>query len=242
MRKVTIVIMLCLLSGMAGLTAQNLSQQAHKYTGRYTKPYSLNYLLYQPEQYIKDKGGEWPLLVFLHGSGERGADLEKVKVHGPPMLIAGGRQFPFFVLSPQCPEGQDWDAEALHTLIGYIVDNYPIDEKRVYLTGLSMGGKGVWDLAFAHPDDYAAIVPVCGRVDRNYADRAAELGDMAVWVFHGAMDDVVPIAPAARMVNKLQEAGNKAKFTIYPEAGHDSWTDTYNNPLLYEWLLEQKCK
>lgn len=220
--------------------AQEDPQMKLTASGETVKSFTFNYLLYQPEDYGVDGNIQWPLLVFLHGSGERGDNPEKVKVHGPPMLISMGKQFPFFVLSPQCPEGQDWDVEALHALIGQVVSSYGIDERRVYVTGLSMGGGGTWDLAFAHPDYYAAIAPVCGPVNRNHRERAGTLKDLAIWAFHGAMDNVVPLAPAAILVNELHQAGNQAEFTIYPDANHNSWTRTYNNPLLYEWLLKQK--
>lgn len=231
---------LLFIAGFLITSAQDDPQEALKFSGETVKKFTLDYLLYQPEGYNANGSIQWPLLVFLHGSGERGSDLERVKMHGPPMLIAMGEKFPFVVLSPQCPAGTDWDAETLHSLIQQIVSTYKIDERRVYVTGLSMGGRGTWDLAFAYPDYYAAIAPVCGPVDRNYEERAAELKGMPVWVFHGAMDDVVPIAPAAILVNELHKAGNQAKFTIYPDANHNSWTETYSNPKLYEWLLQQK--
>ncbi|MDY0344637.1 MAG: prolyl oligopeptidase family serine peptidase [Lentimicrobium sp.] len=231
---------LVIFAGFLRATAQDDPQKALKFSGEVVKTFTIDYLLYQPKGNNVDGNTQWPLLVFLHGSGERGGDLEKVKVHGPPMLISMGEKFPFFVLSPQCPEGIDWDTESLHALIRQVVSTYNIDERRVYVTGLSMGGRGTWDLAFAHPDYYAAIAPVCGPVDRNYGERASELKEMAIWVFHGAMDNVVPIAPAAMLVNELHKAGSQAKFTIYPDANHNSWTETYNNPQLYEWLLKQK--
>lgn len=202
----------------------------------------MDYLLYLPENFDAEPEANWPLLVFLHGSGERGNDLEKVKVHGPPRLIAEGKSFPFIVLSPQCPDHVDWDTETLYALIKHIVSRYRVDEKRVYLTGLSMGGWATWDLAMAYPGYFAAIAPVCGHVNRNYPARVEEIKHLPVWAFHGAMDDVVPITSAARMIKLLQDNGSPARFTIYPDANHDSWTETYNNPALYEWFLQQKLK
>lgn len=224
------------------IRGQGINQHENNFSGEVTTAFSMDYLLYLPEGYETEESVDWPLLVFLHGSGERGNNLEKVKVHGPPKLISRGEKLPFVVLSPQCMDGYDWNAEELHVLIKSVADAYNIDEKRIYVTGLSMGGSGSWDLAMAHPDYYAAIVPVCGRVDRNYAQRAAELQDMPIWVFHGAMDDVVPVSTAAIMVNELHKLGNPVKFTIYPDANHDSWTETYSNPEVYKWLLDQKRK
>jgi predicted peptidase len=112
-----------------------------------------------------------------------------------------------------------------------------VDPDRVYLTGLSMGGYGTWSLAAAHPERFAAIVPICGG--GNPAD-AAKLASLPVWVFHGAKDPTVPLERSKEMVEAIKSAGGNPRFTIYPEAGHDSWTETYNNPELYQWLLEQK--
>lgn len=212
-------------------------QEKGSFSGTVQRSVSSDYLLYFPEGYNDQASGSWPLLVFLHGSGERGTDIEKVKVHGPPKLISQGRKFPFLVLSPQCRDSVDWDTETLFALISHIAGKYRIDHRRIYLTGLSMGGWATWDLAMAYPDFFAAIAPVCGRVNRNYPSRAGEIKALPVWVFHGAADDVVQIGESAKMVKALEDAGSKVRFTIYPTAGHDSWTETYNNQELYNWFL-----
>lgn len=221
-------------------SAQQNPQSSGSFSGTVERTVESEYLLYLPDGYHDNSETKWPLLVFLHGSGERGKDLEKVKVHGPPKLIEAGKKFPFVVLSPQCPDSTDWDTETLFALISHIASEYQIDESRIYLTGLSMGGWATWDLAMAHPDYFAAIAPVCARVNRNYPLRAGEIKSLPVWVFHGAADDVVLINQAAKMVAALKDAGNEARFTIYPLSNHDSWTETYDNPELYEWFLKQK--
>ncbi|MCO5262969.1 MAG: prolyl oligopeptidase family serine peptidase [Lentimicrobium sp.] len=226
------------LSAWIGIQAQTVQHEG-SFTGTVIRQVSLNYLLYLPESYDPDKDKTWPLLVFLHGSGERGNDIEKIKVHGPPKLIEAGQHFPFIVLSPQCPDKRDWDAETIYALVKNIAGRYMVDENRIYVTGLSMGGWATWDLAMAYPGYFAAIAPVCGRIDRNYPRRADELKSMPVWAFHGAADDVVPVTDAAKMIRLLQDAGGNARITIYPGANHDSWTETYNNPELYEGLLKQ---
>jgi predicted peptidase len=226
------------LSAWIGIQAQTVQHEG-SFTGTVIRQVSLNYLLYLPESYDPDKDKTWPLLVFLHGSGERGNDIEKIKVHGPPKLIEAGQHFPFIVLSPQCPDKRDWDAETIYALVKNIAGRYMVDENRIYVTGLSMGGWATWDLAMAYPGYFAAIAPVCGRINRNYPRRADELKSMPVWAFHGAADDVVPVTDAAKMIRLLQDAGGNARITIYPGANHDSWTETYNNPELYEWLLKQ---
>jgi predicted peptidase len=210
-------------------------QKSQHFEREITITVKLDYLLYLPARYDDDKK-EWPLVVFLHGSGERGDDLDKVKIHGPPKLIAEGRQFPFIVVSPQAPRRR-WDPATLNAFLDDLVAKYRVDKNRIYLTGLSMGGAGTWALAGAYPDRFAAIVPICGGGDP--AD-APKLKDVAVWVFHGARDDAVPLSRSEEMVKALREAGAKTvEFTVYPDAEHDSWTETYANPKLYEWLLQQ---
>jgi len=198
---------------------------------------TLSYLLYLPKDYAEKDA--WPLLLFLHGAGERGDNLDRVKIHGPPKLIAGGKEFPFIVVSPQCPGNQWWQPHELTALLDEIVEKYKVDRDRVYVTGLSMGGFGTWSLAGFTPDRFAALVPICGGGDALVARRLAHV---SVWVFHGAKDPVVPLAASERIVEALKKAKCEVKFTVYPEAGHDSWTEAYNDPELYDWLLKQKRK
>ncbi len=173
--------------------------------------------------------------MFLHGSGEGDNNLELVKKHGPPKLIAAGGQFPFIVVSPQAVRG--WDPAALNGLIDDLTEKYHVDKDRIYLTGLSMGGYGTWATASAYPEKFAALVPICGGGDPA---NAAKLKDLPIWVFHGGKDTAVPVRRSEEMVKALKEAGAKnVEFTLYPDAGHDSWSETYANPKLYEWLLKQ---
>ena len=196
---------------------------------------TMNYLAYLPKDY--NQKPSWPLLLFLHGAGERGDNLDLVKKHGPPKLITAGKQFPFIVVSPQCPNGRWWEPAELAALLDEIVEKYKVDKERIYVTGLSMGGFGTWSLATYQPDRFAAIVPICGGGEVYWADALARF---PVWAFHGAKDPVVPPERSKQMVDALKKAGGNPKFTIYPEAGHDSWTQAYNTPELYEWLLQQK--
>ena len=197
-----------------------------------------NYQLYLPDGY-NQKGGPWPLMVFLHGAGERGNDPELIKMHGPPKLAAAGKSFPFIIVSPQCPAGDRWAnlTGELNAFIDDIEANYAVDTSRIYLTGLSMGGFGTWSLAIERPDRFAAIAPICGGADRYLA---RNIKDIPVWAFHGAKDTVVPIERSEIMVRALEELGADVRFTIYPDAGHDSWTATYEKPELYEWFLSHR--
>ncbi|MGD0091271.1 MAG: prolyl oligopeptidase family serine peptidase [Planctomycetota bacterium] len=201
----------------------------------------LQYLLYLPAGY-QDSKEKWPLMLFLHGAGERGADLEKVKVHGPPKLIAKeGKAFPFILVSPQCPDDGFWSSELqleeLNALLDDLVARYRIDPERIYLTGLSMGGFGTWSLACRYPGRFAALAPICGRGDPKKVER---IKHVPVWVFHGAKDKTVPPKDSQDMVDALKKLGANVKFTLYPNADHDSWSETYHNLEFYEWLLQQR--
>ena len=195
----------------------------------------MGYLLYVPKNY--DKRESWPLLLFLHGAGERGDDLKLVKKHGPPKLIAAGKHFPFIVVSPQCPKNRWWEPIELVALLDKIGGKYKVDPNRVYVTGLSMGGFGTWRLAAYAPKRFAAIAPICGGGETYWTRR---FPDLPTWVFHGAKDKGVPVGRSQAMVDALKKIGGKVKLTIYPNAGHDAWTETYNKPEFYKWLLAQK--
>ena len=203
------------------------------------------YLSYVPKEYGAKDGKRWPLMLFLHGAGERGTDVQRVAIHGPPKLVKQGREFQFVIIAPQCPEGDRWHDEALMKLLDHVAHDYAVDTNRVYLTGLSMGGFGTWRLGVTHPELFAAIVPICGggeTIDVLLAsrERAAALKSLPVWAFHGAKDPVVSPTESERMISALKKIGcHEVKLTVYPEAQHDSWTETYNNPELYEWLLKQ---
>ncbi len=221
-----------------GVQAQNAGEQAPQvFEKKITKVVKGQFLLSLPKEYGKDADKKWPLILFLHGSGERGSDLEKVKTHGPPKLVTQGKEFPFIIVSPQCPEDEGWDSDVLGGLLDEVEQKYAVDKDRVYVTGLSMGGFGTWNLAMAFPDRFAAIAPICGGGNPKKVDK---IKNLPVWVFHGGKDPVVPIARMQAMVDALKAIGGDVKATVYPEAGHDSWTVTYDNPELYTWFLQHK--
>jgi len=194
------------------------------------------YWLYLPKNH--DGKTKLPLLLFLHGAGERGDDLEVVKKHGPPKLCTAQADWPFITVSPQCAREKRWDAAVLTNLVDHVVATQQADEKRLYVTGLSMGGSGTWSIIAAHPDKFAAAVPMCGRGDVAAAEKMVAL---PIWVFHGAKDTGSPAALSETMVDAIKQAGgDKVKLTIDPDAGHDCWTKAYADPALYRWLLEQK--
>ena len=170
-----------------------------------------------------------------------------MNVHGPAKYIVGHPDFPFIVVSPQCPAKQTWSGDLLLKLLEEVCASQAVDRQRVYLTGLSMGGFGTWNLGLAHPELFAAIAPICGggnaahlREALTPQTRQALIG-LPVWAFHGAKDNVVPVAQSESMVQALRDIGaREVKLTIYPEAKHDSWSQTYSNPEFYQWLLEHK--
>ncbi len=244
-----------------------------------TKKVGYHYLLSLPTGYDAASDKKWPVILFLHGAGERGTDPWKVAVHGPPKLIRGpvpppapepGTKAPrapapetaearalreqsaaflkanFIVVSPQCPAGTWWDDDGVLALLDEITANHRTDPRRHYLTGLSMGGFGTWSLAMKYPERFAAIVPICGGgnptdVRRSAREKKTALLSLGVWVFHGAKDPTVALAESETMVAALKKTGvSDLQLTVYPEATHDSWTETFNNPELYTWLLKHQ--
>ena len=215
-----------------GQHAQSLEKQM-------TDTVNTRFLLYLPEGYDKVDGKKWPLIVFLHGSGERGDDIEKVKAHGPPKMIETQKDFPFIVVSPQAAAHTNWNSSGLNMLLDEVIARLPVDVDRIYLTGLSRGGHGTWKMAADHPERFAAIAPVCGAGD---VKSACQLKNIPIWAFHGEKDTVVRLQDDADMVAAVKACGGDVKFTVYPGVGHDSWTQTYANPALYEWFLQHKRK
>ena len=231
MKPLSLILRTC--PWIIALTANAEEQEQHFHT-TVTKQVGAPYLVVIPEDHDATK--KYPLLIFLHGRGEQGDDLAKVKIHGPFEAVKK-LGLPLIIVAPQSPLGQWWDVDMLDALVDHLLETLPVDHDRVYLTGLSMGGHGTWLLAARRPETFAAIVPICGF---SIPSKAASFGDLPIWVFHGANDKVIHVGESAIMVKSLRAVGNDARVTIYPSAGHDSWTETYNNPELYEWLLSKR--
>ena len=242
----SLLIALFVLNAAAQSEDMPRNQKAEKMDVTFMKQVTFHYLLFTPKDYDADKSKKWPLMLFLHGAGERGTNLAKVAAHGPPRIVTNRVDFPFVVISPQCPNGQVWEKEALINLVDKAIKEYRVDPDRVYLTGLSMGGFGSWSLATAYPDRFAAVAPICGG--GNVIDvllppkgKEAALKSLPIWAFHGGKDPVVKPEESERMIDAFKRAGNNnVKLTVYPEAQHDSWTETYKNEELYKWFLEHK--
>ncbi|MCU0493570.1 MAG: prolyl oligopeptidase family serine peptidase [Chloroflexaceae bacterium] len=220
-----------------------MSQHGLQFERRISRTVRFNYLLFLPRSYTDD-GEPWPLILFLHGSGERGDDLNLVRQRGIPQLVDGQPDFPFVVLAPQCPQNTIWSVhlDGLDALLDALLDDYNIDPDRVAITGMSMGGSGAWHMAVTFPRRFAAVVPVCGGRDW-YVGSASQVGiirHVPVWAFHGKKDKNIAYTDTERLVEALQESGGEVRFTLYPKLGHNCWDAAYATEELYEWLLEQR--
>lgn len=210
----------------------------------------LNYMLFLPKDYSETADKKWPVIVFLHGIGERGnsiADINRVKVHGPAMLADKDPDFKFIVATPQCPGDSwwAWDIDLLNAFLDDVLKNVKnADPNRVYLTGLSMGGFASFAWSIRNPERFAAVAPICGG--GNWLSglaldgaKAEKLHSLPFWIFHGESDSAVPVEYSRTMERGLKALGVKeVKLTTYPGVDHNSWTQTYDNPELYEWFLK----
>lgn len=198
------------------------------------------YQLHVPPGAVTDANAQerWPLLLFLHGSGERGEDIARVKVHGPPKVADREADFPFILVSPLLPAEEDWDLAKLDAILAHVQATLPVDPSRIYLTGLSRGGHAAWRWGAAAPERFAAIAPVAGWGDPA---AACTLAGIPVWAFHGDRDDVVTPEGSFAMTRAIRACGGQlARLTIYPDLGHNSWDPAYDDPALYLWLLRQR--
>ena len=226
--------------------------------GKYEKE-KFTYLVLSPLKI--EAGQKYPLLFFLHGAGERGNNVEKLLPHLPTQMSRPEwrERFPCFMVIPQCREGEQWvdqnwgekesvpleekptDQMAMAiAVLEQSLRNLPVDRSRVYLTGLSMGGFGSWELAMRRPELFAALAPVCGGGDESKVER---LKDIPVWAAHGDADTVVWPIRSRRMVDAIKEAGGHVKYTEYPGVGHNSWTPFYGDPEgVIPWMFQQTRK
>jgi poly(3-hydroxybutyrate) depolymerase len=212
-------------------------QHKQKFSGEVRRPFDGQFLLYLPKGFSQHPDVKYPLLIFLHGSGESGFDIESLKKHGPPKFLDARADFPFIVVSPQAPyPPRGFDPEELSVLLNQLLQRLPIDSDRVYLTGFSMGGYGTYRWASAHPETFAAIAPVSGAAR---AEDACSLRSVPIWAFHGAKDESVKVENDEAGVDAIKACGGDIKFTVYPDVGHSS-DAAYADPQLYQWFLEHR--
>lgn len=231
MNKAPLVLFLCLFLAASGLVAQT-HQDVRTSTGSGSAP-PFQYLIAFPPDYDQARKAPWTAVFFFHGSGERGINIEMVSRNGPPRRIEDGASYPAVVISPQC-SGRWWNAADLEGFIEEMVTTWNLSRADLRLTGLSMGGYAVWELAVRHPERYSRIVPICGA---GRPELAYRLKNLSVWAFHGALDETVPVSGTTDMVKALEAEGGRPRVTIYPDLAHDSWTRTYEDPEVEDWLF-----
>jgi predicted peptidase len=225
---------------------------------------TFRYQVFVPQNFESQK--KWPVILFLHGVGERGNDgLKQTDIGIAHAIRKDASRFPFIVVIPQCRGDKRWidpvmQAQALATL-EHSIKEFHGDRQHIYLTGLSMGGYGTWEMAAQHPGKFAAYVPICGGifgppkvpearvslasdpgVSDPYAETARRIGSTPVWVFHGDVDDTVPVEESRKMVAALRSANANARYTEYPGVSHNSWDKAYAEPELVPWMLAQTLK
>ena len=199
---------------------------------------NFEYITRYPNGY-KD-GEKYPVIIFLHGAGSRGNDIN-VLINNPYFTAVNKYpDFPFITVAPQCSVNTWFDMfEQFKKFVLKIATEVYADKTRIYLIGVSMGGYGTWQLAMSLPEIFAAIVPICGG---GMYWNAGRLINLPVWAFHGGKDNTVLTEESVKMVDAVNKCGGKAKLTIYPENGHNAWTDTYSNPEVFNWLLSNTSK
>lgn len=215
--------------------AQEVRVRSNTFQTQVVKKVEVGYALYHPSSKKEAK----PLLVFLHGSGEKGTDIQKVIAFGP-YAYAQENNLDAYVLAPQCREDEHWEPESLHQLVQKVIKENNIDPRRVYLTGLSMGAWGAWNLAFAHPETFAALVPIAGFVDRIPLVESCKIRTIPTRIFHGLLDDVVPPDNSFEIYKKLKGCHPDIELTLFDDANHDSWSRVYNDHAIYQWMFQQK--
>lgn len=212
-----------------------------------------NYLLFLPSNYGKDPAQKWPLILFLHGSGTSSSNTDMLLFEALPQILGFTPDFPFIVLSPQLtgkPGDEYWFQDKVEASVFSLLDEvtaaYAVDTTRIYLTGVSIGGNGVWEYGLSHPERFAALVPVMGFVGDttgfHVPANICELKDKPIWAFHGAIDTIVPLEAEQSLVDALKACNGNIQFTVYPDGDHDISGKVYQDQELYAWMLEQSLK
>lgn len=214
------------------------AQQAHVFDASLPHRAHLSYLLFLPASYSTEQQTHWPLILYLHGGSLRGDDVERLKTLGLPHKLESEPDFPFVVVSPQCPTGEIWtDAEDINGLLTQVIRDYRIDPDRVYVTGHSMGGRGALYFAYRFPARFAAVLALSPL--SPVAAWAGKLARIPVWLFHGTADTLAPIADTKEIVHAIETEGGHPRFDALPERDHFI-LDVYERRDIYQWLLQQK--
>jgi predicted peptidase len=227
------------MSAVSLVAAPHGSQQhANVLESKRAHAFRLSYLLYLPSDYQKNADARWPLILYLHGGSLRGTDIEQVRTLGLPHKLESQANFPFIVVSPQCPPGEIWtDVEALSALLDRVKADCRIDPNRIYVTGHSMGGRGALYLAYRLPEVFAAVLTLSPL--SPITDWKDNLARIPLWILHGRKDTLAPVSETEELVRGIQAAGGHPRVDILP--GRDHFIlDTYDRPEIYDWLSQQK--
>ena len=252
-------LLLAILALEAGAVTDTIHERNYVYKTDDGATHTFKYRLLTPEKI--EPGKKYPVVLFLHGAGERGNDDTAQLKYLPTWMAAPKMRaaYPCFLIAPQCPSGEKWVdspwnkrtsqplpdkmSQPMKIAVGILDDvikTEPVDKHRIYLTGLSMGGYGTWDLAERMPDRFAAVAPICGGGDDSKADRLVKI---PLWCWHGDADPAVPIERSRQMIAAIEKAGGHPKFTVLPGVGHNSWTKAYTDPHgVIPWMFEQRKK
>jgi predicted peptidase len=200
---------------------------------------NMTYLVQFPKGYDEDTNRLWPMVVYLHGIGESGDEVEKVLRFGPPRLMEEGSNLPCIIVSPQLPKGHLWirETSAVLGVMDEVIKSDRVDKLRVCATGNSLGAFGAIALAAQEPERFASLVPICGGVD--YLE-SLRLRDVPIRAYHGEKDPIIPVEESRRLVRLVNGIGGKAQLITYPDLGHNCWDRAYNDPALWDWILAQK--
>lgn len=195
----------------------------------------MRYLLHLPAAY--ETRTAWPLILFLHGGGERGTDLALLRREALPRLLDLVSDFPFVVVSPQEEKRGQWEPDSLAALLDEVARNYRVDRARVYATGLSSGAVATLELATRHPERLAAVAPISAN---RIPEEICRMKDVPAWIFHSAGDERIPFGRAQELARALRACGGEVELTIYSKTDHDAWTETYSSRALYDWFLRHR--
>lgn len=208
--------------------------------GTHARQLQLNYLLFLPRSYTPRTKKRYPLLLYLHGAGESGTDTDDLRSYGPPYFVESHPDLPIIVLSPQAPQAIGFQPffEEIKALLSDVQMRYPVDAKRIYLTGNSMGGNGVWDLALAIPTRFAAIAPVASFYTSDIR-KICLLKDLPIWIIHGQDDAGIPVEGAKQLAKALENCGGHPKLTVLQHTNHVATNDVFTHANFYDWLISQ---
>lgn len=223
---------------LANLPAEKTIRDPSEIPGKVIDGYFIyKYAGYLPRNYGREKDRKYPLILFLHGQGAKGSDLNPLYSSGIIQTMLRVDDNNFIVVCPLCPADGGWLSHTLNRFLKQICEKYPVDKSRIYLTGISMGGHGSYQFACDYPQNFAAVAPVCGAGSTRKA--RGSLRHLPIWIFHGAQDEIVPVSRSYQMIHALESVGAPVKYTIFPDMGHNIG-GVYEHRDLYAWFLQHK--